>query len=161
MGDALEDKAPMSSVPQGAETYPGGPHTPFPDQTEFQKDPMNSDDPAQSTALGLGKTVFTNNPALACPLGVQIQSLLFLRVGVDTCIYFQANPGQVNGGRASERAWSPGPNAWLPAWAAHGSCWEKALDFIFWVTDSSRSWLCCPEVQKLHSVILPVWDFQP
>lgn len=106
MGDALEDKAPMSSVPQGTETYPGGPHTPFPDQTEFQKDPINSDDPAQYIALGPGETVFTNNPALpALALGVQIQSLLFLRVGVDTCIYFQASPGQVNRGRASELTW--------------------------------------------------------
>lgn len=67
MGDPLGDKAPMSSVPQGTETYPVGPHTPFPDQTEFQKDPMNTDDPAQSVALGPGETVFTSNPALACP----------------------------------------------------------------------------------------------
>lgn len=91
----MGDKAPMSSVPQGTESYLGGPHISFPDQSKFQKDPTNTNHPAQPAALGpglIGETVFTSNPVLA--LGVQSWGLLFLGAGVDMYIYFRAAPGE-------------------------------------------------------------------
>lgn len=105
----------MSSVPQGTGSYPGA-HTSFPDQSKFQKDPTNTNHPAQPAALGpglIGETVFTSNPVLA--LAVQSWGLLFLGAGVDMYIYFQAGPGEGGRGGASELTRSPWAQCLAPS----------------------------------------------